>query len=128
MTKSGEEEIYSVPQEVLRSISKNFTELQQEFEKAADDSKGDICNVVIDTDADLCTELPRLGRTSFRALTSSLVDRLEVVIHFLAILELFKQGLVDLDQPNTFGDIEVVWAGGEVVGEEALAMVDAYDG
>jgi len=83
---------------------------------------------VIDTVADLCTELPRLGRTSFRALTSSLVERLEVVIHFLAVLELFKQGLVELDQPHTFGDIEVVWTGGDVVAEEALAMVDAYDG
>ena len=59
MAKSGEEEIYSVPQEVLRSISKNFTELQQEFEKAADDSKGDICNVVVDTDADTSTDQPK---------------------------------------------------------------------
>lgn len=83
---------------------------------------------VIDTVADLCVELPRRGRASFRDLTSSLVERLEVVVHFLAILELFKQGLVDLLQPTTFGDIEVVWTGGDLVGDEALASVDVYDG
>ena len=83
---------------------------------------------VIDAVADLCVELPRRGRVSFRELTASLVERLEVVVHFLAILELFKQGLVDLRQPATFGDIEVVWQGGDLVGAEALDAVDVYDG
>lgn len=83
---------------------------------------------VVDAVADLCIEMARRGRVSFRDLTASLVDRLEVVVHFLAILELFKQGLVDLHQPNTFGDIEVVWTAAERVGEEALAAVDSYDG
>ncbi len=83
---------------------------------------------VVDAVADLCHELPRLGQVSFRELTSSLAERLEVVVHFLAILELFKQGLVDLQQPETFGDIRIVWQGGETVGAEALAHVDAYDG
>jgi segregation and condensation protein A len=58
-----------------------------------------------------------------------------VVVRFLAILELFKQGLVDLEQATTFGDITVVWLGG--AGQEGrddapwhadLALVDAYDG
>lgn len=83
---------------------------------------------VIDAVADLCVELPRQGRVSFRSLTSSLADRLEVVVHFLAILELFKQGLVDLRQPTTFGDIEIVWQGGDLVGAEALDSIDVYDG
>ena len=83
---------------------------------------------VVDAVADLCLELPRRGRVSFRELTSSLAERLEVVVHFLAVLELFKQGLVDLRQPDTFGDIEVVWQGGELSGADALASVDAYDG
>jgi segregation and condensation protein A len=83
---------------------------------------------VIDAVADLCVELPRRGRVSFRELTASLAERLEVVVHFLAILELFKQGLVDLRQPRTFGDIEVVWQGGDLVGAEALDAIDVYDG
>ena len=68
------------------------------------------------------------GRVSFRSLTASLAERREVVVHFLAILELFKQGLVDLRQPATFGDIEVVWQGGDLVGAEALDAIDVYDG
>ena len=65
---------------------------------------------------------------SFRELTASLTDRLDIVVHFLAILELFKQGLVDLRQPQTFGDIQVVWTGGDTDAAEALELVDAYDG
>lgn len=83
---------------------------------------------VIDAVADLCVELPRRRQVSFRELTLSLAERLEVVVHFLAILELFKQGLVDLRQPHTFGDIEIVWQGGDVVGADALEAVDVYDG
>lgn len=83
---------------------------------------------VIDAVADLCVELPRRGRVSFRELTASLGERLEVVVHFLALLELFKQGLVDLRQPQTFGDIEVVWQAGSVSGADALELVDAYEG
>ncbi len=33
------------------------------------------------------------------------------MVRFLAVLELFKQGFVDLDQPRTFGDIQIVWLG-----------------
>ena len=83
---------------------------------------------VIDTVTDLCAELPRRGPVSFRELTSSLIDRLDVVVHFLAVLELFKQGLVDLDQPHTFGDIRITWIAGDDVGASDLALVDAYDG
>ena len=57
-----------------------------------------------------------------------LVDRLEVVVRFLAVLELFKQGFVDLDQPRTFGDIQIVWLGRDHSELEELPMVDAYDG
>ena len=64
------------------------------------------------------------GRTTFRNLVDGLTDRIEVVIRFLAILELFKQGRVDLDQAHRFGDIEVVWLG---VDEETIA-IDNYEG
>lgn len=83
---------------------------------------------VVDAVANLCVELPSRGRMSFRDLTSGLTDRIDVVVHFLAILEMFKQGLVDLRQPRTFGDIEIRWCGGEVSAGEALELVDAYDG
>jgi segregation and condensation protein A len=83
---------------------------------------------VTDAMAELVDELPRVGRITFRALTGALVERLEVVVRFLAVLELFKVGLVDLDQARTFGDIVIVWRGGaEGVGDR-LDAVDAYDG
>jgi len=77
---------------------------------------------------ELLEELPLVGRISFRRLTGGLVERLDVVVRFLAVLELFKQGFVDLDQPRTFGDIEVVWLGRDRSELEELAAVDAYDG
>jgi segregation and condensation protein A len=81
---------------------------------------------VTDAIVELVDELPRVGRITFRALTGDLVERLEVVVRFLAVLELFKLGMVDLDQPRTFGDIEVVWLGAE--GARDMAEIDAYDG
>lgn len=77
---------------------------------------------------ELLEELPRVGRISFRALTGALVERLDVVVRFLAVLELFKQGFVELDQPRTFGDIHIIWLGRARSELEELAGVDAYDG
>lgn len=83
---------------------------------------------VTDAIAELVDELPRVGRITFRALTADLVERLEVVVRFLAVLELFKVGMVDLDQPRTFGEIEVVWLGPGHDGAGDLAEIDVYDG
>ena len=81
---------------------------------------------VADAVAELVDELPRVGRISFRRLTAGLVERVEVIVRFLALLELFKQGAIDLEQPLTFGDIEVQWLG---LGADADAMtIDAYEG
>jgi segregation and condensation protein A len=82
---------------------------------------------VIEAVEELVDELPRVGRITFRALTDELVERLEVVVRFLAVLELYKQGLIDLDQPGAFGDIEIRWLGhGDHLAD--LAAIDAYDG
>jgi segregation and condensation protein A len=83
---------------------------------------------VTDAVVELLDELPRVGRITFRDLTASLVERLEVVVRFLAILELFKQGIVDLDQPRTFGEIEVIWLGAAGADLDDLAPIDVYDG
>jgi segregation and condensation protein A len=84
---------------------------------------------VTDAVAELLDELPRAKRISFRRLTASLVERLEVVVRFLALLELFKQGLVDIVQASAFGDIEIAWLGEDGADEAlALASIDAYDG
>lgn len=82
---------------------------------------------VTDAMLELADELPRVGVLSFRALTGDLVDRIEVVVRFLAVLELFKQGHVEIDQPDRFGDITITWVGDV---DDVLVPVgaDSYDG
>ena len=82
---------------------------------------------VADAVAELVDELPRLGRVSFRRLTADLGDRIEVIVRFLAVLELFKQGYVDIDQPERFGDIQVIWSAPDDASTESI-LIDAYDG
>jgi segregation and condensation protein A len=89
---------------------------------------------VTDAVEELLDELPRAGRITFRRLTSALAERLAVVVRFLAVLELYKQGLIDLEQPTSFGDLTIIWLGAaaaEVADGgwmSALATVDAYEG
>ena len=82
---------------------------------------------VADAVAELIDELPRVGRISFRRLTADLADRIEVIVRFLAVLELFKQGFVEIDQPERFGDIDVAWCGGDDATAESI-LIDAYEG
>lgn len=86
-----------------------------------------ITTTVADAVAELLDELPRAGTITFRRLTADLADRIEVIIRFLAVLELFKQGAVELDQPERFGDIAVTWSAGESFDADAI-LIDAYDG
>jgi segregation and condensation protein A len=65
-----------------------------------------------DAVVELVEELPRVGRISFARLTDGLVERLEVIVRFLAVLELYKRGAIDLEQATTFGSLEVIWLGG----------------
>jgi segregation and condensation protein A len=72
--------------------------------------------------------LPGGGPVTFRSLTDGVTERIEVVVRFLAVLELFKQGLVDLDQTATFGDLTVSWIGGGADRQLALTGADLYEG
>jgi segregation and condensation protein A len=77
---------------------------------------------------ELVDELPRAGRISFRELTADMVERLEVVVRFLALLELFKQGYIDVMQATAFGDIQILWIGGDDGADADLALIDVYEG
>lgn len=86
---------------------------------------------VAETVEQLCTYLPRAGRTSFGALTEGLATRLEVIVHFLAVLELCKLGKVALGQGRTFGELEIVWLDDDraLVGVGVgLGPIDDYEG
>ncbi len=83
---------------------------------------------VSDAVRELVDELPQSGRIFFRELTSGLVDRIEVVVRFLAVLELFKQGMVDIVQARAFGDIDLEWIGGDPAHALTTLAIDRYDG
>jgi segregation and condensation protein A len=51
--------------------------------------------------------LPDRGAVRFRDLVAGVDERLEVIVRFLAVLELFKQGIVDLEQPSNFAELVV---------------------
>jgi segregation and condensation protein A len=50
-----------------------------------------------------------------------------VIVRFLAVLELYKQGLVDLEQPVTFADLQVTWLGRHD-GQAGPAAFEDYEG
>jgi segregation and condensation protein A len=62
---------------------------------------------------------------TFRRLTEAVPSTAYKVACFLAVLELYKQSLVELDQAEIFGELQVRWAGGD----EAVEVVveDDYD-
>ena len=78
---------------------------------------------VAETVESLIEELPDLGKTTLKHLTESSVDRVEVVIYFLAVLELYKQGVVDLTQIKTFGDLTISWLGFD---EDAISQISTH--
>jgi segregation and condensation protein A len=83
---------------------------------------------VADALMEMLETLPKLGKVTFRQITEAIHDRIEVVVRFLAILELYKQGRVTLEQSDRFGDIEVQWTAGDDTGFEAVLQIDDYEG
>ena len=94
----------------------------------------DLYHVTVDTVtvaeavSELEVRLPLEGRATFRALTGHLGTRIEVIVRFLAILELCKQGRVSLDQGHTFGELQIEWVAGQGVPVPAGAEYDEYEG
>ncbi len=69
----------------------------------------------------------RGGQTSFVELCAGVSGRLDVVVRFLALLELYKAGAVEIEQAERFGDIVTRWTG-EVGVDEVIAQADGYAG
>jgi segregation and condensation protein A len=71
--------------------------------------------------------LPPAEPMSFRALTAGVDNRLEIVVRFLAVLELFKQGFVDLVQLRNFGELLVRRLQDGEVALDAVSLDDWED-
>jgi segregation and condensation protein A len=97
----------------------------------------DLSHVTVDTVsvseavADLIAT-PTSGRAgTFRELVAACRTRIEVIVRFLALLELCKMGRVSLGQGSTFGELRIVWApADELAGVHSgrgLAELDGYE-
>ena len=95
--------------------------------RVATDHIAPISFSVSDAVNELAIDLPDRGRVSFRQITAQLVDRIEVVVYFLAILELYKQDMLDIVQISSFGNIEVEWVA-DAEGAAAMDLIDSYEG
>lgn len=69
--------------------------------------------------------LSRQRSVTFEALCGRSLDRIEIVVRFLALLELFKAGAIDLIQADRFGSIEAVWTG-TAGAADALELAEEY--
>ncbi|MGF0172607.1 segregation and condensation protein A [Streptomyces sp. Marseille-Q5077] len=69
--------------------------------------------------------LKECGEASFRSLVEDTDDTLTVVARFLALLELYREKAVALDQEIALGELIVRWTGGE--GDEAPLVTDEFD-
>ncbi|MCF3135455.1 segregation and condensation protein A [Streptomyces olivochromogenes] len=69
--------------------------------------------------------LRELGEASFQVLVEDTDDTLTVVARFLALLELYREKAVALDQETALGDLIVRWTGGD--GDETPTVTDEFD-
>ncbi|MCX3291180.1 segregation/condensation protein A [Streptomyces sp. NEAU-H22] len=69
--------------------------------------------------------LRELGEASFRALVADTDDTLTVVARFLALLELYREKAVALEQETALGDLLVRWTGGD--GDRTPTVTDEFD-
>jgi segregation and condensation protein A len=67
--------------------------------------------------------LPVGEPVSFATLVAGAAERVEAVVRFLAVLELYKQGVVDLDQLETFGTLTVTRLA-DAVTLDAMSVAD----
>lgn len=83
---------------------------------------------VADALIELIEFLPTAGQISFSEISRGITERVEVIVRFLALLELFKQGRVELVQGDRFGDVGVLWTGGTDRTFDAILNIDDYEG
>ncbi len=56
-------------------------------------------------------QLRRSGRMTFRGLTADAENTLVVIARFLALLELYKEGVIRFEQMVSLGELQITWVG-----------------
>ena len=65
------------------------------------------------------------GTLTFRALAADAPDMMTRVARFLALLELFREGVVSFDQMTPLGELSIRWTGSE---DAEVEITDEFDG
>jgi segregation and condensation protein A len=75
----------------------------------------------------LLARLRSLRRATFRELIADCAGTYEVVARFLAVLELYREGRVSLDQAVPLGDLYVSLSDGALANNAPIDVEDEYD-
>ena len=70
--------------------------------------------------------LRRAGTATFTLLVADCENTLEIVARFLALLELYREGLVDFEQPVSLEELTIRWIGGDRAAADL--DIDDYEG
>jgi segregation and condensation protein A len=73
----------------------------------------------------LVERLRHAGRATFRALTTDCAGTYEIVARFLAVLELYREQAVSLEQIEPLGELYITWTGAE---DGEVIVGDDYSG
>lgn len=68
--------------------------------------------------------LSDLVKCTFAELMKEAGSRLEIVVGFLAILELYRQSRVDISQNDTFGELEIAWTSSRLSNSEMDIFIE----
>jgi segregation and condensation protein A len=72
----------------------------------------------------IVNELRRTGKSTFRHLISDASSLLVVVARFLALLELYREGVVRFEQVIALGELAITWTGSA---EGTIEVSDEFD-
>jgi segregation and condensation protein A len=70
-------------------------------------------------------QLRSQGTTTFRRLAADAPDTMTRVARFLALLELFREGVVAFEQVTPLGELTIRWTGAE---DDEVEITDEFDG
>jgi segregation and condensation protein A len=116
------------PEQLRTAFVKAYTResIPKPEPKVTLDHVTDVRFTVADAVNEIAAQLPSLGRATFRALTIAATKPIELIVRFLAVLELFKQGWIDIDQGTSFGEMNIIWCpdGPEKSSAPVLVAVD----
>lgn len=75
----------------------------------------------------VAARLRRQHVVTFRALTADAGALAVVIGRFLALLDLYRQGVLAFEQATSLGELTIRWTGHEVADTDALAQASSFD-